>query len=176
MTDTNAPERPERIWAHDAAPGDSGGIYVPWPTDGTPYIRADLATPAPREDGYSAGVRAAIEDEGRRLQMQIMQMQDRTRDSGPREYERLADAAFRRLSDTILALLDAPTPPDARAGAVEPVATPVCPICKGHSRFDECSCHYAAPPTPACTATDGPASACVYRAPGLGTAATFEKG
>ena len=35
---------------------------------------------------------------------------------------------------------------------------------------------YAAPPTPARTATDGPASACVYRAPGLGTAATFEKG
>lgn len=34
------------------------------------------------------------------------------------------------------------TPSPAQEG--KRTAKPVCPICKGHSRFDQCSCHYEA--------------------------------
>lgn len=192
MTDTNAPER---IWIYRNV-GDHGwqgggwrlfdakGMFGPMPA----YIRADLATPAPREDGYSAGVRAALEAAARLAEQGMMSV-----DGGQARAEILSLAG---------ALLDAPALPDARAGAVEPpfsfdryingqlmaegvtierqptlaLAMAAAARIASKGLNGEIPVLVYAPPTPACTATDGPASACVYRAPGLGTAATFEKG
>lgn len=172
-------ERPERIWATAYYSQNRSEHVREWSTRGfedkqdVEYIRADLATPAPREDGYSAGVRAAAEqcDFADSLELSLHGVEP-TR-------------------QRILALLDAPALPDARAGAVEPVAWRVrvksddpeewslLPAGGGADYLDrkgyECQPLGVIGPTPACTATDGPASACVYRAPGLGTAAT-EKG
>lgn len=155
----------------------------------TSAISADLATPAPREDGYSAGVRAAIEAEA----LAIIENMDLMATG----MSRIGSTSTR--AQRILALLDGPALPDARAGAVDPVAL------TEEDRADIIQAAYVAygkhrrgirgqivtewdgieswvvaetakrlsRATPACTATDGPASAC---APGLGTAATFEKG
>lgn len=184
MTDTNAPER---IWVTDLLTENECIVLdeceVPDPLRGDiEYIRADLATPALREDGYSAGVRAALEAAARLAERGMMSV-----DGGQARVEILSLAG---------ALLDAPALPEARAGAVEPVAWLV--VNNGKRKvvdatrynpskpsfwFDAAAMEaatitplYAAPPTPACTATDGPASACVYRAPGLGMAADWERG
>ena len=168
MSDTNAPER---IWATAYYSQNRSEHVREWSTRGfedrqdVEYIRADLATPAPREDGYSAGVRAAAAV----------------------AYEKAHNTNdISKIRDAILALLDAPAPPDARAGAVEPVGWFGFDPNTGEYTAEWCSVKphdaegfrplYAGPPTPACTATDGPASASVYRAPGPGTAADWERG
>lgn len=155
-------------------------------------------TPAPREDGYSAGVRAAAEVV--RQMSRVRQYEDE--DLGKIEGRSLVDP--RKAADRILALLAAPALPDARAGAVGEMRERCAAVLTNEAEaslklmhsirqstitievFGEWLGRYAAAiralpipaavPTPACTATDGPASACVYRAPGLATAATFEKG
>lgn len=211
--------------------------------ENTAALILSALTPATREDGYSAGVRAALAA----IPLQLSVVLAAT------EYSAGVRYGYAKSRKRILALLDAPALPDARAGAVEPVdpwaiieklriqhrdeihnvwmplaeelrkaayPTATCTETDGHAGavepVDDCSlsarigelgnqlhnmsCEHqndehlserlselrgiawslasevAAPPTPACTATDGPASACVYRAPGLGTAATFEKG
>ena len=169
MSDTNAPERftmdavtdGERAWC--VADPHPEGEWVRW---------SDLATPAPREDGYSAGVRAAAEVANAVYHTCV---------------EDAAELTAIKIRGRILALLDAPALPDARSGAAEPVAWTgsgsLMALQDGREGFIwpvSADAHpiplYAAPPTPACTATDGPASACVYRAPGLGTAADWERG
>ena len=183
MTDTNAPEQTIR---HEAqAIIDAMHIMATgrWSFIGATERRAkriisllDALTPVPREDGYSAGVRAAL-----------AQMSDdptgKSSVTSP-DYPAWFVGRYR----SAIALLDAPALPDARAGAVEMRERCVAEIEREFpgrlyaSNRTRCLAAiralplYAAPPTPACTATDGPASACVYRAPGLGTAATFEKG
>lgn len=109
MTDTNAPER---IWIYRNV-GDHGwqgggwrlfdakGMFGPMPA----YIRADLATPAPREDGYSAGVRAALEAAARLAEQGTMSV-----DGGQARVEILS------LAETLLPA-EAPAPV-----APEPVA------------------------------------------------------
>ena len=166
-----------------------------------------------REDGYSAGVRAALE-----------KLADEWTHGWAKESRGDTIRAVERIAKAALALLDAPAIPDARAGAgaVEPVARRVKPLewrnvrgdgtlaaftdfgtvytasergwgfrncpdatlvsggieaAKAAAQADyEARVRSALEPTPAGTATDGPASACVYRAPGLGTAADWERG
>ena len=136
-------------------------------------------TPAP-QDGYSAGVRAALHG--------ILEDSNLARHLDGRlccdGHECGCQGASVRSYLEWLAK-EAPALPDARAGAAEPVAwlyerkgfKPSVSMRKPeYSDLASVQPLYAAPPTPACTATDGPASACVYRAPGLGTAADWERG
>ena len=134
-------------------------------------------TPAPREDGYSAGVRAAVAWLSEQPDAEAWVMSE--------QMERDLLESRQELPGTNAdPVVLAPALPDARAGAVEPVAVRYgfdvdgwlyadngngSDWLKRAMAYPDADPLYAAPPTPACTATDGPASACVYRAPGLGT-------
>ena len=223
MTDTNAPER----FTMDAVTDGERAWCVADPHPDGEWVRfADLATHAPREDGYSAGVRAAAaERANRRATFDAMcAMRNDINEHIPMpslESDLLQgpeDSVFcAAVAEAVIAALVRlhQELTDARAGAVEPVAWKTATQFDGRTsnsldpvevtwnveelkiaahqlhrgvtfsafarrQFAEAVLGYIAvsapPPTPACTATDGPASACVYRAPGLGTAATFEKG
>lgn len=224
MTDTNAPERISmRVasWSTNEPQPDGwclnladqavtckvGGLVFSYGIEEglrqyTSAIRADLATPAP-QDGYSAGVRAAAEVAQRHAETGRQKL----RASTTREEADAWSVVISRsdmIGDAILALLDAPALPDARAGAVGEMRERCAAVLTNEAEaslklmhsirqstitievFGEWLGRYAAAiralpipaavPTPACTATDGPASACVYRAPGLGTAADYERG
>lgn len=230
MSDMNAPERiwivdgrsdaPSLMpsgqwWGAEVFQGGSRPMWGPYIPEAA--LTAAQATPAPREDGYSAGVRAAAEVASAVYHTCV---------------EDAAELTAIKIRGRILALLDAPALPDARAGAVEPVADGFTYITRriehqvrrqpvgqygedmgaaevlsrhptreaavadrpnhgkehehvkgrwvphGSRGYEEISIVYTEVPvpTPACTATDGPASACVYRAPGLGTAADWDRG
>lgn len=209
MTDTNAPERISmRVasWSTNEPQPDGwclnladqavtckvGGLVFSYGIEEglrqyTSAIRADLATPAPREDGYSAGVRAAAE----------LAAQYDTGDGAQGAILALLDAPQELPGTNADPVVLAPALPDARAGGLLLALRVIFGMsgkgCEAPNaayrwceRIDEVFFDLSAaeqytdwaqdlPPafmaaiTPACTATDGPASACVYRAPGLAT-------
>lgn len=118
-----------------------------------PYV-----PPAPREDGYSAGVRAGLVKAAERLEFHC----SRHKNSHTRTVELLA-VELKSIADTLYP--DAPALPDARAGAVEPVAWlqrhrlgPLHLSSPENEESDDWSKSfpvYAAAPTPASIATDG---------------------
>ena len=124
--------------------------------DGLDALSVEAATPAPREDGYSAGVRAAAALIAKRRDSYIEDHGIYDPSTGVTEFPGDGDeyvGELEEIEEAILSLLDAPEHDRINKEAA------LDKLQRLGQEWD------ADPPTPACTATDGPASASVYRAP-----------